>query len=98
MTNSEIEFVTRLIGKLVDKTLKSGEGGDNVFNLVVAALNRVLKLAQKDGLSSKYEVMELCTRAWLAWYDYEKENNAEMLNSLKDIASQIMVLCSSSKA
>lgn len=90
LTDVEVEWITRLIGMIVDKTLKDGEDGDKVFKLVVGALNRVLKLAQKQGFEAKYEISELCTRAWLAWHAYEKEKNPELLSELKSIATSLI--------
>ena len=92
MTDIEIELLTKLIAEVVDFTLKSDENGTQVFNLVVFALNKVLKAAQQNGVASKFQVMELCMRAWLVWYDYQKTHNPKLLTDLASCAQAISAL------
>ena len=89
LTDTEIEFLTRFSAELIDKTVGTDEEGDKVYSLLVAAVNKILLAARSKGIASKYDVVELVTRAWLVWQKYQKDHNPEMLNSLMDIAQRL---------
>ena len=76
----------------MDKTLGNDEGANQVFKLVVSALNKILKMGQEQGVNCKYQAMELCMKAWTIWFDYQKEKSPSLMLDLQDCGKKLMEL------